>query len=151
MLKLAKILFIALVFILAFVSVTIEASMLQKLFNGLTLALYIRIASLLSLVALIFWAWGYKQKLVASQKYARANQIIAEAETSARRQNQASARLEERLKASYAEKEKALEERIKEVQQESLAQLKGLQKQNMELKNSVAELMDALKKKKTAQ
>ena len=149
MLKFVKILFVALIIVLAFVSISIETPMMQRLSRGLTLSIYIRTASLLSLAALILWAWGYKQKLAASQKYTRANQILAEAETAAKRKNQATLQLEERLKASYAEKEKALEERIKEVQQECRDQLKGLKKQNLELKNTVAELMAALKDKKT--
>ena len=148
MLKLLKVFFLALTLVLIFVSITIEAPMLQKLLNGLSLSVYVRIASLLSLFVLVFWAWGSKQKLTASQKYARANHILEEAEAAARRKNEASAHLEERLKADYTEKEKALEERIKEALRECREEVNGLKKQNLELKNTVAELMGALKNKK---
>jgi biopolymer transport protein ExbB/TolQ len=148
MLKIAKILFLVLTCALVLASVTIEAPILERLSNGLSLSLYIRIASLLTLAALVLWGWGYKQSLTSSQKFARANQILSEAETAARRKDKASALLEERLKASYAEKEQGLEERIKAVQEEFRDQLNGMKKQNLELKNTVAQLMTALKKKK---
>ena len=148
MLKIVKILFLALTCALVLASVTIEAPILERLSNALSLSLYIRIASLLTLAALVLWAWGYKQGLTSSQKFARANQILSEAETAARRKDKASALLEERLKASYAEKEQGLEERIKAVQEEFRDQLNGMKKQNLELKNTVAQLMTALKKKR---
>ena len=147
MLKSLKIICLGLIFILAAASVTIEMPFMQEISNFLPLPVYIRLASVLSLLALVFWIWGNNRKITTSQKYTRAKEILTEAENQARRKNEAGIQLEERLKAAYAQKEQGLEARIQEVEQECRERLKELKKQNMELKESAANLMAALKEK----
>jgi hypothetical protein len=147
MLKVFKIFFIALVVVLLFLSVAEDMPMMQPLQEMLNLSAYLRLASLLTLMAGCFWAWGYQYKIRSSQKYNRAEKALAEAGDTVKRKKEVCDKMEEGLKAAYAKKEQELENRINDVRQECREQMQALKKQNIELKENVANLLRMVKKK----
>ena len=112
------------------------------------LGLYLKLVSLLGLVALGLLAWGHKRQVEASQKYRRADEVLAQAEAAFERKRQSCDQLEQRLKEIYAEKEKGLDDQIEQVRTNYQQQMNALKEQNIELKESVAKLMSVLKRRK---
>lgn len=118
--------------------------------GGLDRMIYIRLVSLAGLVIACFYAWGYKRKVEASQKYRRSKEVIAAAETAAAAKRQTMVRLEETLKADYAAKEQALRKDIERKSQDYDQRLQALREQNLQLKEAVGKLMAKLKNNKGA-
>ena len=143
--KLFKICAIAALMVLVVFSLLADTAFLRQLDKGLSLGAYIRMASLLSLAAAVLYAWGYKRQVESSQKYRRADEALNQAETAAVRRQTVLDQKEERLKAEYAKKEALLDKQIGQSVAAYQQRIKFLKKQNIELKETVAKLMQALK------
>ncbi len=143
--KLFKICAIAALMVLVVFSLLADMAFLRQLEKGLSLGAYIRMASLLSLAAAVLYAWGYKRQVESSQKYRRADEALNQAETAAVRRQAVLDQKEEHLKAEYAEKEALLDKQIGQSVAAYQQRIKILKKQNVELKETVAKLMQALK------
>ncbi len=120
----------------------------KSLFGHLDLGLYLKLVSLLGLLIAFFMSMGYKHQVDASQKYRRANAVLAEAEAKANQQKQALDQIEQKLKKAYTQKEKGLNRQIKEAHMGYDSRVKTLKQQNIELKETVNKLMMALKRER---
>jgi hypothetical protein len=141
----AKIAIVGLVFLLVIFSILADFPVGQALKNTLDLGLYLKMISLLGLVIVAFFAWSQKRRIEASQKYRRADEVLAQAQAAYERKKQACDQMEERLKASFANKERELDDKIDQVKAECQHRLMVLKEQNVELKETVGKLMQALK------
>lgn len=117
----------------------------QALKNTLDLGLYLKLISLLGLVIAAFLAWAQKHRVQASQKYRRADEVLAQAQAAFERKKQACDQMDQRLKATFAQKEQGLDDRIDQVRAEYQQRLMVMKEQNVELKETVGKLMQALK------
>lgn len=147
MARMFKVIFVTVLIVTVVFAFIAEMTWPQKFFNFLDLAAYIRIASIIGLLIAAFMAWGYKRGIEASQKYLRAQHVLAEAELAAERKQCVIAQLEESLKAQFAEKETLLQEDVKKIRADYNEQLTSLKEQNLRLKETVSKLMQALKKR----
>ncbi|MEJ2158744.1 MAG: hypothetical protein P8X96_25735 [Desulfobacteraceae bacterium] len=118
-----KIVLMTLLLLLVVFSVLADLPVGQKFQGDIKLGTYLKWVSLLGLVIAAFAAWGYRSQVVASQKYRRADEVVAKAE------------------ASYALKKN-------EVRRAYKKRLKELKEQNMELKETVGKLMRTLKRER---
>lgn len=146
--KIVKIVLFALLFLLAVFSLIAEMPIAKTLERYLDFALYVRLASLLGLLIALVWFWSKKQQTASSQKFQRANEVLAEAETTARRRHQAVEKLEQKLKQEFAEKDQGLDAHIHQIKSNFEQRIKTLNEQNMQLKETVSKLMAALKKER---
>lgn len=145
--KVLKIILWSLLLVLVVLAIVAESPILSHIPDSIGLAFYLRAVSLFGLIIAIFAAWGYKRKMEASQKYRRANEILAEAEAKAKRKERTSMLLEEKLRANYSQKEKDLYEQLDQEKKEFKRKILALKSQNVQLKESVAKLMHIIKKK----
>ncbi len=145
---LVKIILISLLFLLVVFSILTDLSIGQELNQNLDLGIYLKLVSLLGLVIAVFLVWGYRRRVEVSQKYRRADEVLAQAETALERKRQSCDRMEQRLQETFAEKEKGLADQIEVVRRECQERLNALKAQNVELKETVAKLMRALKNEK---
>jgi uncharacterized protein YdcH (DUF465 family) len=148
MAKYLKVVFATFMMLMVLLALIADARWIKDLSEGLDLAVYIRIASLIGLFIAIFVAWGYKKKIETSQKYLRAQQVLAQAEISAEHKQREIGRREEALRAQFAEKESALNDEIRRIKFDYDERLSALKEQNMQLKETVATLMQAVRKGK---
>ena len=149
MAKLFKILAIAALMVLVFFSLVAEIPFGRHLEEQLNLTAYIRFASLISLVIAALYIWAYKRQIESAQKYRRADEVLQQAEVEAKRRQVELDHMETRLKADFAKKEAGLGDHIDHSIGEYQNRIKRLQEQNMELKETVAKLMQALKKERS--
>ena len=140
----------ALVLLVVF-SILADLPVGQKFQEGLRLGAYLKWVSLLGLVIAAFTAWGYRSQVIGSQKYRRADEVVAKAEEAYERKKKACEQLEERLRETYDQKIKGVDHQIDEVRQAYKIRLKELQEQNMELKETVGKLMQTLKRERQLQ
>jgi len=140
-----KIALIVLLFLLVIFSILTDLPMGQALKNTLDLGLYLKLISLLGLVIAVFLAWAQKRRVEASQKYRHAEEVLAQAQAAFEHKKQACDQMDQRLKATYAQKEQALDDKIGQIRAHYQQQLMVLKEQNMELKETVGKLMNALK------
>jgi hypothetical protein len=145
--KTIKIFLLTLLFLLIIFSAVADLPVLRKIPIVIESTLYLRIISILGLIIAAVIVWNHRRKMEVSQKYRRADQLIVEAEASARQKETALQQAEEQMKAEWTLKEKELESRLVEVQKEYQEQMRALKEQNMILKEHVAKLMGALKTK----
>lgn len=143
-----KILLFTLLILLVIFSILADMPIGRKIQQGLSLGIYLKLASLLGLVIAAFMAWGYRSQVEASQKYRRADEVVAKAEETYERKRQACAQMEKRLMAEYEQKTKGVDQQIDEVRRAYKKRLKELKEQNMELKETVGKLMRALKRER---
>ena len=143
--KLFKIGSITTLMVLFVFSLLADMPFVRQLEKGFSLGAYIRLASLLSLIGAAFYAWGYKRQIESSQKYRRANEVLQQAEISAKRRQTVLDQTEARLKADYSEKEAGLDKQIGQFTAGYQRRINRLKEQNMELKETVGKLMKALK------
>ena len=142
-----KLCFIGVVGLAVFLATAVEMDFMRSIPGLFDFAAYIRIASLLLLLIAMFLALGYMKKIQASQKYSRAKEMLAEAEETSKRKQTAAMELEERLKATYAEKEKGLDREVEQLKKQCREELRDLKQQNIALKESVSKLMAIVKKR----
>jgi len=147
MVKLFKIILLVLLILLVFMALIADMPRFKAIFNIMHFSFYIRIASLLGLIIALIMAWNYKRGIETSQKYRRADQVVAEAEATARRKANGTRLIEEKLKTDYQQKTKALADQLAQLKTEHQNQLRALKTQNVQLKEEVAELMRTLKEK----
>jgi hypothetical protein len=140
-----KICAITTLLVLVVFSLLADMPFMRQLERGLSLGAYVRVASLLGLAAAVFYAWGYKREIELSQKYRRANEIIEQAESEAARRRTSLDQQEARMKADIAEKEADLDLRIGQAVSAYQQRANRLKEQNMELKETVSKLIQALK------
>ena len=146
--KFLKISLLTLLILLVVLAAIAETPILEPLLAGVTLARYLRLVAILGLATAFFFAWGYKRKMEASQKYLRAKEILAEAEAEAKRKKRAAILVEEKLKSVYQQKESALTDELSRARDEYQQRIAALKRQNMQLKESVAKLLRAVKQKR---
>lgn len=142
-LKVALILLLGLLIVLAVVA---DLPLGQKLAPLLGLGLYLKLISLLGMLALVLFAWGHKRGIEASQKYRRADEALKLAEATLERKRHVCDQMEQQLKEAFKKKEQGLDSQIEEVRMEYQQRLNALKTQNMELKETVAKLMSTLKR-----
>ncbi|MBI5064086.1 MAG: hypothetical protein HZB87_11665 [Desulfatitalea sp.] len=150
MAKLIKILAIMALVLLVVFSAIADRPMAKEWMGGMDLSLYLRLVAILGLIIALFRAWGYKRKVEASQKYQRAQEVLNQAGISAERKQRAMDELEQRLLAQYAQKEQDLNLAMDQAKADYQNRLMALKEQNMKLKETVANLMQEIKKKKQA-
>ncbi len=143
-----KIALITLLFLLVIFSILADLPIGQALENTLDLRLYLKLISLLGLVIAALLAWAHKLGVEASQKYRRADEVLAQAQAAFERKKQACEQMEQRLKETFEQKEQGLDDQIDAVREEYQQRLVVLKEQNVELKETVAKLMRALKNEK---
>ena len=143
--QLVKICVVTALMVLVIFSLLADMPFVRQLDQGLSLGVYIRLASLLSLMAVAFYAWGYKRQIESSQKYRRADEVLEQAETSIARRQAALDQKEARLKADFAKKESSLDRQIGQSVAAYQQRINHLKEQNIELKETVGKLMQALK------
>ncbi len=146
--KTTKILLITLLLLLVLSGVFAEMPPMRNWLGGLDITLYLRLVALAGLMICVFSAWGYKQKVIVSQKYQRAKEVLAAAEATATRNKDALAVLEEKLKNDYANREKRFQEELDQLKNDHKNRIMALKEQNMQLKDAAAKLMGALKSKR---
>ena len=146
--KFLKITLITFLFLLVLFAVLAEMPFFKALPHHLELALYLRLMSLLGMLIALVMIWTYKQKTVVSQKFQRANQILAEAEKTAKHKQDALEQLEKKLKKAYTEKDQGFDAQIYQIKSGFEQRIKVLNEQNIELKDTVSKLMRALKKER---
>ena len=146
--KFLKVILFTLLLVLVLFALLADLPFAQTLHRYLDFALYVRLASLLGLLIALVWFWERKKKSDASQKFQRANQVLAEAEETVRHRRQAIEQLEQKLKSGYAEKDKGLDAQIHQIKSSFEQRIKKLNEQNIELKDTVSKLMAALKKER---
>ena len=144
--KFLKITLITLLLLLVLFAILAEMPFFKALPHHLEFALYLKLISLLGMLIALILVWSYKQKTVASQKFQRANQVLAEAEKTARQKQNALEQLEKKLKKEYAKKDQGLDAQIYQIKSGFEQRIKVLNEQNIELKDTVGKLMRALKK-----
>lgn len=123
-----------------------ERPEISSLFHLVNFSFYVRVVSILGMIIAVLLAWGFKRRIETSQKYRRADQMIAEAKATAERHVRNAKLVEDKLKADYEQKNEALSDQLAELADEHRDQLKILKAQNVELKEEVSKLMRALKK-----
>ncbi len=143
--KLIKIILLAALLLLVIFSLMADMAFMRKLEHGLNLAVYIRLASLFSLMAAAFYAWSHKRQVEQSQKYRRANEVLEQAEHTATRREAELDHAEARMKADFAEKEASIDKQIGQSVTAYQERLNALKQQNIELRETVNKLMRALK------
>ncbi|MDA8141403.1 MAG: hypothetical protein M0036_22400 [Desulfobacteraceae bacterium] len=116
--------------------------------EGLNVALYLRLVALTGLIIAVFTSWGFRRKVEASQRYRRSQQVIAEAEAAAQRKQGALEQLQVRLEAQFVEKEKKIRDEMEGIKAGYIEQIKALKEQNLKLKETVSNLMQAVKQKR---
>lgn len=146
--KFFKIILIALLILLVVFAVFADLPKGRVLLGHLDLAIYLKLVSLLGLLIALFVSIGYKRRVDVSQKYQRAKQVLEEAEEKSQRQDQALGEMEAALKARYHQKDQALSSQIREAQTGYETRLKALNEKNIELKESLAKTMAALKRER---
>lgn len=124
-----------------------ETDLFKDWLGYLGIRVYLRLASLLGLLIALLYAWGYRKKIVSSQKYLRAEEVLAQAQAKAESKQRALESAKEKLDAHYVQKEKDLQIKIEKVKDEYNQRINELKTQNMKLKESVAKLMQVVKKK----
>lgn len=144
--KFLKVILFTLLLVLVLFALLADMPFAETLHRYLDFTLYVRLASLLGLFIALFWFWERKKRTDASQKFQRANEVLAEAEETVRRRRQAIEQMEKKLKSAYAEKEKGLDAQIHQIKSGFEQRIKALNEQNIELKDTVSKLMAALKK-----
>lgn len=149
MLKLLKIILLALLILLVFMGLVADKPQVSAIFNIMHFAFYVRMVSLLGLIIVVFMAWGFKRRIETSQKYRRADDIIAEAETTAKRNERKAMLIEEKLNADYQQKTKSVADQLTQLKNEHQNQLMALKKQNVQLKEEMSKIMSVIKKKQT--
>ncbi len=147
MLRFFKLLPIALFLLLAVSTLISEWSpelSFEEIISG---PVFWRINVWLALLALVYWGWGFLRKMEASQKYRRAEHVLQEARQEAERQKAAALQLqkqvEEKCRRKFAEKEAQLSQEKTRLQE----YVKKMERQNMELKETVGRLMKLVKQK----
>lgn len=120
---------------------------ISAMFPIINFSFYVRTASILGLIIAAFTAWGFKRRFETSQKYLRADHVMAEAETKAKRREQNAIRIEEKLKADYERKNQALANQLAQLKAEHKDQLSKLKTQNIQLKEEISKLLRILKEK----
>ncbi len=143
-----KIILITLLLLLVVFSILADLPVGQKFQGDIKLGTYLKWVSLLGLVIAAFAAWGYRSQVIASQKYRRADEVVAKAEASYALKKKACEQMEERLRKTYDEKAKGVDDQINEVRRAYKKRLKELKEQNMELKETVGKLMRTLKRER---
>lgn len=143
-----KICLIVLLMLLVVFSIIADLPIGQTFRKEIALGAYLKWVSLLGLIIAAFTAWGYRNQVVASQKYRRADEVVAKAEEAYERKKKACEQMEERLRKTYDEKAKGVDNQIEEVRRAYKKRLKELKEQNMELKETVAKLMRTLKQQR---
>lgn len=146
--KFLKVILFTLLLVLVLFALLADLPFAETLHRYLDFALYVRLASLLGLLIALVWFWERKKKTDASQRFQRANEVLSEAEETARRRLQAVEQMEKKLKNEYAEKDKGLDGQIHQVKSGFEQRIKALNEQNIELKDTVSKLMAALKKER---
>lgn len=146
--KFLKVILFTLLLLLVLFALLADLPFAETLHRYLDFALYVRLASLLGLLITFVWFWERKRKSDTSQKFQRANQVLAEAEKTVRRRQQAIEKMEQKLKSAYAEKNKGLDAQIHQITSGFEQRVKTLNEQNIELKDTVSKLMAALKKER---
>jgi DNA anti-recombination protein RmuC len=146
--KLLKITLITLLLLLVLFAMLAEMQFFKRFPHHLEFALYLKLISLLGMLIALIMVWSHKQKTVASQKFQRANQVLAEAEKTAQRKQNALEQLEKKLKREYAKKDQGLDGQIYQIKSGFEQRIKVLNEQNIELKDTVSKLMRALKKER---
>ena len=146
--KFLKVILFTLLLVLVLFALLADLPFAETLHRYLDFALYTRLASLLGLLITLVWFWERKKKTDASQKFQRAKEVLAEAEETARRRQQAIEQMEQELKNQYAEKDKGLDAQIYQIKSSFEQRIKSLNEQNIELKDTVSKLMSALKKER---
>ena len=147
MLKLLKIILLVLLILLVFMALIADKPQVSAIFHMMNFSFYVRIASILGLIIVVFTAWGFKRRIETSQRYRRADEIIAEAEATAKRHERKAMLIEEKLKADYQQKAKSLADQLAQLKAEHQSQLMALKTQNVQLKEEMSKLMRVLKKK----
>lgn len=148
MAKYLKVAFATFVMLMVLFALAADTRWIKDFSQGLDLAIYIRIASVIGLFIAVFVAWGYKKKIETSQRYLRAQQVMSQAEISAEHKQREICRREEALQAQFDEKERALKDEIQKIKVDYDERLSALKEQNMQLKETVAKLMQAVRKRK---
>jgi hypothetical protein len=146
--KFIKILLISLLMLLIIFSILSDMPIGRKWTFDLRLGLYLKLVSLAGLLIAFFAAWGYRNKVQSSQKYRRADEVITKAQEALERKKEACAQMEKRLQAKYDEKEKGVEDQVEQVRRTYQKRLNELQRQNIELKETVGKLMQAIKQER---
>lgn len=146
--KTLKIILITLLMVLIIFSILSDLPIGRKLQQGLDLGLYLKLVSLLGLIFAALLAWGYRTGLQSSQKYRRADEVLAKAEEAFERKKKVCDQMESRLAEKYEKKSDGLDNQIEEVRREYQKRLKVLKAQNIELKETVAKLMRTLKQER---
>lgn len=124
-----------------------ETGFIKQWLGFLDIGLYLRLVGLLAMLIALFWAWGYRNKVLSSQKYRRADEVLAQAQAKAVSKQRATEQAREKLDAEYVQKEKELQGEIDKIRQEYTDRINDLKAQNVRLKESVAKLMQVVKKK----
>lgn len=149
--KTLKIVFMILLILLVAFSIMIDMPFAKSLRIDLDLGLYLKLVSLFGLIIAALIAWAHKSEVVSSQKYTRADEVLAQAEETLERKKEACKQMEKRLQAKFDEKEKGLDDQINLVRQAYQKRLNLLKEQNMELKETVGKLMRTLKRERQEQ
>ena len=144
-----KIAVMTLLFLLVAFSILADLPIGAALNKSLDLRLYTKLVSIFGLLIVVFYIWAQRRRLEMSQKFKRADEILAQAESNIERKKQFCDQMEKCLKDSYEKKERELADQIDAVRQEYQTRINQLKAQNMELKETVANLMRALKNKQT--
>jgi hypothetical protein len=142
-----KILLMTLLLLLVLGGASAEMPPVRNWLGGLDLTLYLRLVAIAGLMIAVFTAWGFKQKVVASQKFQRAKTVLSAAEATAARNKDALAGLEEKLRNDYAKREHRFQEELEKLTKEHQEQILALKEHNMQLKDAAVKLMGALKRK----
>ena len=143
-----KIVLITLLMLLVIFSILADLPIGQKFQKGLGLSAYLKWASLLGLIIAAFTAWGYRSQIVASQKYRRADEVVAKAEEAFKRKKESCEQMENRLRTKYEAKAQGVDKEIDTVRRAYKKRLNELTEQNMELKETVGKLMRTLKRER---
>ena len=146
--KLSFILVLVLILALAVLAIVADLPMGRELQSGLDLGVYLKLASLFSLIIAASLAWGYKRQVEASQKYRRADEALAQAEVEVARKLKALEATEARLKESFVQKEQGIDQQVGHATAELQQRISILKQQNLELKETVAKLMQTLKQQR---
>jgi hypothetical protein len=144
----AKIVLIVLICLLILFSVLADLPVGQQFKLSISLGLYLKLVSLLAMVMAALSIWAHKRRVELSQKYRRADEVLALAEAAFERKKHLCDQMEKQLQEAYVQKEQGLDGQIDQVRKEYQQRLNVLKEQNLELKETVAKLMHALKKEK---
>lgn len=151
MTKLVKIVLITLLIVLV-----VFAALAEKVFDpdwmcgALDLPLYLRLVSLLGVAILFFYALGYRHKIIYSQRYRRAQEVLAQAESDAERKQRSLENQRKKLEAEYEARQQAHQAQLEQLKADYNEKLVKLKEQNMQLKETVSKLMTVVKNKKNS-